>query len=168
MGSLSRRHMILYPYGLPATGSTEACGRLILALGGDVNRVLDGPFADLEKFVGYVRRIPMLREGAPPEERPIVVFTRTNPIGLCVLKARRTIELAVPTLRRAIWSLFVDPSEDPFFLENARRLGDLDEPLGGMPIWRTFDGGAYLVLSAEARALGELRGPVRQLIETGV
>ncbi len=144
------RTLVLLPYGLPELAAhREACAEVLLACGGDVDRVIDQPSDDLARFGKYVSRIPALREGAPP---PIVMLTRTSPLPLTVVSARRTLERAAPTLGRASWLLFVTEEDDPFFTDGARRLGLLSTELPHAPMWTGPDGMPFLVTTPHTRA----------------
>lgn len=143
VGSGARR-IVLYPYGHPRSEEhRELCSAFMLALGGDVHRVIDGPFATIDRFIRYASRIPAVSEGA----RPIVVLTRTIPLAMTVLNARRKIEIALPPLQRATWAIFLDPAEDPFFEAAARKMGTLDGELATAPMWSGPSDSSFLILS---------------------
>lgn len=141
---MASRRTVLFPNGQPRSADQqEACAAFFIRQNGDISRVVDGPFRDLRQFIDRVRRIAPITSGA---ERPIVIFTQSNPLAL-VLSARRTVEGAVPEMRNATWAIFVDGEEDPFFETNARQLGRLNQG----EIETTFDGpggAAFLVVYA--------------------
>lgn len=133
--------VVLFPYGQPPKAAhRDACAEFLLRAGGDLSRLIDGPFRNIETFCGYVRRIDGVADGSRP---PIIVVTRTNPLALSVVHARRKIEAAIEALRAATWVLFVDPHEDPFFGDNARRIGNLQEAAGR---WQGPEGTDYVIL----------------------
>lgn len=144
-----QRRIVLYPYGQPRRARhREFCDELVVGLGGDVARMIDAPTVTLDRFVGYIGRIAVLREG----EESIVVFTRTNPIALAVVNARRRIERALPRLRESAWLLFVDVDDDPFFVESARKLGTFE--LGGrFPVWVGPEATRWEIVSPNAERL---------------
>lgn len=117
----------------------------MLALGGDVQRVIDGPFATIDRFTRYISRITAIAEGA----RPIVVLTRTIPLAMTVLNARRKIESALPAMEEATWAIFVDPAEDPFFEAAARKIGSLSDTFAKAPIWYGPSEENFLILSPQ-------------------
>lgn len=131
----------------------------MLALGGDVRRVIDGPFVTIDRFIRYASRIPGIAEGA----RPIVVLTRTIPLAMAVLNARRKIELAVPALQQATWAIFVDPAEDPFFEAAAHKIGLLSDRLSDAPIWMGPGDASFLILSPQVREMSVLRQRAEEL-----
>ena len=146
------RTLVLLPYGLPEIAAhREACSEILISCGGDVDRLIDQPADDLDRFGKYVARIPALREGGA-REPPIVMLTRTSPLPLTVVSARRTLERAVPTLARASWLLFVTNEDDPFFVDGAQRLGTLSCDLSQAPIWLGPDGMPFLVTTPGTRA----------------
>ncbi|MCC6646336.1 MAG: hypothetical protein IT374_12290 [Polyangiaceae bacterium] len=150
------RTLVLLPYGMPdAPAHREACASILLSCGGDIERMIDRPVDDLERFGRYVSRIPALREGAQP---PIVLLTRTSPLPLTVVSARRSLERAAPALGRASWILFVTDEDDPFFADGARRLGTLSAEPSLAPLWVGPDGMPFLVTTPETRAHDVISG----------
>lgn len=142
--------MVLFPYGQAQDARLrDACTSMFIRLGGDVSRVIDGPFPSIERFCDHVRRLRAVTAGSEP---PIVILTRTNPLGLAVLNARRRIESTIPALRVATWVVVVDTREDPFFDDNAHKLGNLEpQPDGGVK-WSGPDHAEFTVLYDRARA----------------
>lgn len=142
----SARRIVLYPYGPPRSAEhRETCLSFMVALGGDIHRIIDGPFPTIDRFIRYASRIAAVNEGS----RPLVVLTRTVPLAMAVLNARRKIETALPSLQRATWAIFVDPAEDPFFEAAAHKIGALQQGLHAAPIWQAPGGHSFLVLSPE-------------------
>ena len=154
------RRIVLYPYGHPRSdGHQKLCSAFMLALGGDVQRVIDGPFLTIDRFVHHVSRIPAIRAGV----RPIVVLTRTIPLAMTVLSARQRIEAALPQLRRATWAIFFDAAEDPFFEAAVRKFGDLHGQLPDAPIWVGPGKAQFVILSPEVRHPGLVRQRAEEL-----
>src|SRR4051812_41920004 len=148
------RRIVLFPYGQPAKAAhRELCVEFLLGIGGDVERMIDGPFADLDRFAAYVKRIAVIREG----EKPIIILTKTNPLALMVTNARRKIESLLPQLSRAVWALFVDTKEDPFFAHTARKLGKLDGKMEHVPIWIAPGDAKFMVFSPEVSDFEDVR-----------
>lgn len=146
------RTLVLLPYGVPdQNGYREACSEILLSCGGDVDRVIDQPANDLDRFGKYVGRIPALRDAAV-REPPIVMLTRTSPLPLTVVSARRTLERMVPSLARASWILFVTDDDDPFFRDGATRLGVLTGELAQAPLWLGPDNMPFLVTTPATRS----------------
>ncbi len=167
-GSSLGRHsgVILYPYGVPERAEhAELCSRFVVAAGGDLRRVIDGPFPTLERFIQFAARLPALRKAAIANQRPIVVLTSTTPVALVVVNARRKIETAVPGLSRAVWTVFVDPAQDPFFFDTVASLGRLQGARDEVPIWRDPDDRPYLIVSPEVRQADRVRTAVRVLLD---
>lgn len=155
------RKIVLYPYGHPRSDEhRELCSAFMLALGGDVQRVIDGPFVTIDRFIRYVSRIPAVTEGP----RPIVVLTRTIPLAMTVLNARRKIEIALPALQRASWAIFVDAAEDPFFEAAANKVGSLDGRLAEAPIWSGPSDAKFLILSPDAASIALVRSRGEELL----
>lgn len=155
--------MVLYPYGLPPRAEhAELCSRFIVEAGGDISRVIDGPFPSIERFIALAERLPVLKSET---QRAIVVLTRTNPVAITVVAARRRIQASVPALARAVWVLFVDPVEDPFCFDTLRNLGTLDAEEVEVPIWRDPDGHEYVVLSSEFESTTRVRTAGRVLLD---
>ncbi len=121
MGPSARARLVMFPYGQPSNAAVrERCTRLLIDLGGDVRRLIDGPFSDLEQFIRYAGRLQL-----PHGDAVIVVLTRANPLTLAVINARRRIEVGIAVLKDARWVLAIDPEHDPFFLQNAASLGSI-------------------------------------------
>lgn len=112
-----------------------------------MQRVIDGPFPTIDRFVHHVSRIPVIRAGV----RPIVVLTRTIPLAMTVLSARQRIEAGLPQLRRATWGIFFDAAEDPFFEAAVRKFGELQGDLHEAPIWVGPGQARFVILSPEVR-----------------
>ncbi len=141
-----RASLALVPYGWPPGDVAQAT---LLACGGDVERVIDRPADDLARFIAHVGRLPAVRDEAAHE--PAIVFlTRTSPIPLTVVSARRTLEAKLPSLRRAAWVLFVRAEDDPFFEQGAEQLGLLSAAMTDSPIWIGPDATAYLVTTEKS------------------
>lgn len=159
--------MVVYPYGLPARPEhAELCSRFIVEAGADLGRVIDGPFPSLERFIEYAKRLPALRQAAVARQRPIVVLTRTSPVAITIVSARRKVESAVAGLSGAVWAIFVDPVQDPFFFETVQSLGRLEGATEDMPIWYDDDGRPYVVVSSDASRAGRVRTAVRVLLDS--
>jgi hypothetical protein len=155
-----RASLVLLPYGLPAEEAyRDLCTQFILRAGGDIDRMIDQPVNDIDRFGRYVARIPVLRAGT--NEVPLVLLSRTAPLPLTVFNARRTLETHVPSLHGAHWMLFVSDEDDPFFEDGARRLGSLSGDLSSCPVW-SVPQGIFLVTSPRgspddvAERLGQL------------
>ncbi len=153
------RSLVLVPHGPPARPSARtALERVALACGGDLQRVIDGPAGEVDRFARHVARIAEVADERAP--RPLVLLTPTTPLPLMVVTARRTLEQVVPALRTARWVVMVDTDEDPSFAETASKLGSLEGPLAACPVWLCHDGGVYLVCPADA---SEAAVPARML-----
>jgi len=157
----NERRIVLFPYGQPSGAAhRERCSGLVVACGGDPARMIDAPTTSLERFVSYVEKIRVLRDGA---ESPLVILTRTNPLALTVLNARRQMERQFPLLASATWAVYVAPDEDPFFSSSAQNMGRLDSDLEFAPIWKTHDRELYLVLSPLIRNRETLQAQIEQI-----
>lgn len=142
--------MVLLPFGQPDNEEHRSfCAEVCVRLGGDVARILDGPFGGIEHFISYAMRINSISDGV---EAPIIALTRTNPLGLMVVNARRRIEAAVPALVRASWLVLVDAGWDPFFEANARGLGEIDGDPASGATWTLTEGSEYTVVSRLSKA----------------
>lgn len=140
-----RASLVLLPYGLPPLEAhRDLCTQFLLRAGGDIDRMIDQPTNDVDRFGRYVARIPVLRTGT--NEVPLVLLTRTSPLPLTVFNARRILETHVPSLHGARWMLFVTEEDDPFFEDGARRLGSLSGDLASNPVWSAPQG-IFLVTS---------------------
>lgn len=143
---MAARRIVLFPHGQSARPDLrEHCASFFIRHGGDVARVIDGPFENVRQCMDRVQRIAAIAKGV---ERPIIIFTQSNPLAL-VLSARRTMEGGVPGLRAATWVILVDRAEDPFFERNARNLGTLGQS-GAEDTFAGPDGASFLILYAEA------------------
>lgn len=143
--------LVLCPQGQPQPlRLREAWTRTLQRLGGDLGRILDAPSSTVDRFGQHVARLAVLRSVREP---PLVVLTQTNPVAIAVLGARRTLEATVPALAHASWILFLDTVEDPFFLETAARLGELDGTAEAVPIWTGPEQTRFLVVPAGLRDL---------------
>lgn len=124
-----------------------------------MQRVIDGPFPTIDRFVRHVSRIPAIRAGI----RPIVVLTRTIPLAMTVLNARERIEAGLPQLRHATWAIFFDAAEDPFFEAAVRKFGDLQGQLHEAPIWVGPGQARFVILSPEVKDPGLVRKRSQEL-----
>lgn len=141
-----QRRLILCPHGLPRRDEARAhFFELLQSAAGDVERVIDAPSDSLERFAEHLVRLHVLQER---RERALVALTRTNPLALTVLQARRTLEEAIPRLATVPWLIYVDLVADPFFFETAERLGTLDAPIDRAPVWTTA-GERFFILSSQ-------------------
>ncbi len=146
--------IIICPHGLPCRlEAREHCSRLVLRCGGDLERVIEGVSGALERFLTHVSRIRAVAADGP---RPLVLLTRTNPLGLAILQTRRAMEDAVPALADADWTIFVDECDDPFFMEAAGRLGTMVGDAASAPLWFAPHHQRFLVLGARALDSTEL------------
>ena len=140
------RSLVLLPYGLPPEERhRETCTRILLSGGGDIDRVIDQPASELERFGRHIARIPMLRMGSA--EQPLVFLTRTSPLPLTVLNARRVLETHVPSLHGAPWLLYVSEDDDPFFEDGARRMGTLSGEMSSCPLWHVPNHPPFVITS---------------------
>lgn len=157
------QRIVICPHGLPrGTEPREHCATLVLHCGGDLQRVIEGVPGGLDRFVRHLERIRGL-----DAERPLVVLTRTNPLGLGVLQTRRALEEAVPSLANAYWLIFVDERDDPFFMEAAARLGPMVGDIATAPLWFAPHRQRFLVvLGGRKVAPTQLRGRLAQLHAT--
>lgn len=88
----------------------------------------------------------------------MIVLTQTNPLALKVLQPRRSLEQVFPKLEEALWLIYLNPVDDPFFVEAAASLGSFDDEHGEAPIWTTRDHGKFLIVTPRTKAtpaLGE-------------
>lgn len=152
------KNMVLFPSGQPATQKNrDHCTAHLIACGADLIRFLDGPWSSLEQFVRYISRLDEIVSGRVP---PYVVLTQTNPLKLVVMPVREKLCKDIVNLKLALWIIYVDPEEDPFFFANAAKSGTfdlVDEDAGGDPVrvWtpsqKTADGTreSYIVLTPQ-------------------
>jgi hypothetical protein len=149
MRDAASRKIVLFPYGQPTRPEhRDLCARVFLQLDGDLQRVMDGPFPSLDRFVHYVSRIDSIANCADP---PIVLLTETSPLQDKVIDARRRLELRVAGLRNATWVLCVDLTVDRAFLRNAREIGSFERGDDGL-VWYGPEGESYLVAVTMADA----------------
>lgn len=139
--------------------------RCLQRCGGDLDRIIDGPAASIDGFGRHVARLSIVRTA---RELPLVVLTRTNPLAMNLVGARRALEAAVPSLARALWLVFFDPTHDPFFVDTARRLGHLDGDVGGAPLWSGPDGFRFLVLGPQVADLDVLPHRIADLVQSSL
>lgn len=152
--------VVICPHGLPRhVEARERCCNHLLHCDGDLQRVIEGRPGDLARFVEHLGRIRGLADGVPP----LVLLTRTNPLGLAVLQTRRALEDAVPELADAAWLVFVDELEDPFFMEAASRMGSVVGGDGTAQLWFAPHHQRFLILGAREIDPEVLRGRLAQL-----
>jgi hypothetical protein len=142
------QRVVLFPQGQVSAEQRDRCARLLLWCGGDVARVIDSPISSVEGFAEYLGRIKGIREGT---EQVLVVLTRTNPLALTVVDARRRMEGRLSVLRTSRWVIYVDPEQDPFFEAMALRHGHLTGELWEAPLWVGPQDMPFLVLSPAVR-----------------
>ncbi len=163
--------MVLFPHGQPdSLRHRSLCSEYALRCGGDLARVIDAPSDTVDRFAAYVSRIRGLRDGS---ERALAIMTRTNPLALTVIEARKRLESVVPSLRRALWVIYADPEADPFFLSTVERHGTLGGPLEAAPIWVGPGPMRFLVVSPQVRDAEVVSERVAQIVadspdDTGV
>jgi len=127
------RRMVLFPFGQHAVPMHRSlCVDCVIRCNGDLDRFIDAPNDTMDRFGSHIARISGLREGT---EQALVVLTRTNMLAATAIDCRQRLESQVPLLRRALWLIYVDPDQDPFFLSTARTLGELSGPLDTAPVW---------------------------------
>ncbi|MDQ7814731.1 MAG: hypothetical protein RDU25_02940 [Patescibacteria group bacterium] len=165
---MNEKPIVLFPYGqLPSRNRAEAAAReqcmsLIFSAGGDIMRVFDGPWgsdpSSLEAENAFLRCISRLNEVVNGSMPPYIVMTRVSPLPLIVLAKRRRLCEDSPSLKRALWILYVDPDREPFFFNNANSLGlfDLDPKAMGSRLslitwcpkeeWRSSESEKYAVI----------------------
>jgi hypothetical protein len=136
---------------------------VILRAGGDPNRVVDGPTVGIELFGRHLIRLSAVRHARLP---PLVLLTRTSPVALAVVTARRKLEALMPKLERSPWLLFYDRHEEPFSIATAATLGkfDVDDP-ALLPVWTGPDARRYLFIDSEAANLDLLPHRLIELME---
>jgi hypothetical protein len=155
MEARRKRRIVLFPYGQPARDDhRDRCSEIFLSLGGDVHRIIDGPFASLDRFVAYVRRIQVIHDGS---EWPIVMLTNANPLALMVINARRKLEHVMPALSGATWVLFIDSETDPFFTRTAQSMGAFEHDRSGVLHWKGPDDALFMVTTADGHPLDTRR-----------
>ena len=143
-----KNRIVLFPFGhVSDPGARELCDGILLRCGADLGRIFDSPMVNVERYVKFIGRIDDVRNGSNP---PIIVFTKGTPLPLNVIYTRRKLVQCFPGLQRSLWIIFVDPIADPFFENEARTIGDLDDELDKSPIWKEgIMGERYLVLTPQ-------------------
>lgn len=162
--SMHSRRLVLCPYGLPTSvDGRSACLNVMLRAGGDPNRVVDGPTVGIEVFGRHVIRLAAVRHARLP---PLVLLTRTSPVALAVVTARRKLETLIPKLERSPWLLFHDRHEEPFSIATAAELGkfDIEDP-ALLPVWTGPDARRYLFIDSDAANLDLLPHRLIELAE---
>lgn len=157
-----RNRIALFPHG-PASDpeARQTCEGLLLHCGADVSRIVDTTPTSLEGFVKSVGCMDGVRDGSVPS---IIVLTRTSPVALLVLKLRRQVCTEFPALSQALWVIFVDDRQEPFFQSEAEKLGTFDGPLAQSPIWHeqaTDD--RYIILTPQTKDAGNLQSQLIKL-----
>jgi hypothetical protein len=153
------RRIVVFPYGQPVRQEhRDLCAATFLKLDGDLQRVIDGPFPSIDRFVRHACRIETIARGA---EEPIVVLTDTQPLEDKVIGTRRRLELALAGFRRATWLVFVDLTSNREFLRDARRFGSMERSPEGL-LWCGPDDQIYVLVVAttqpqEAQAMRSSR-----------
>lgn len=135
--------LVLFPQGPARYEHRDACSALVVALGGDLRRIIDGPFPTLDRFVLHLARARVVSASEPP----LIVLTRTLPLSLSVVSTRRHLERLIPELSDARWTIFVDVEADRFFEQSACALGLLDRPFDEAPTWHGPSGQSFVVLT---------------------
>lgn len=142
------RRIVLYPYGSPRSAAErEACAEQVVRCGGDAARVFDEDPGSLNRFIERVRRIPAV-SNAPGA---MVVLTLTDPLALAVVATRRRLESAVPSLRAALWVVYVSDDKRQRLLSEMVDYGTLSGPLSGAPVWTSPANEHFLILSSDVR-----------------
>jgi hypothetical protein len=110
---------------------------VLLAAGGDVERMLDPATGSSEAFVRHTTRMPFLKSG---REIPLVAFAPMDSDVDRLLDMRQQLIDAVPILRDAVWLVYVTEAIRTAFLKAAHRSGGLFDAGGGITTWHVSYG----------------------------
>ena len=126
---------ILMPGGWPRTKcDRDACSRVLLACGGDLNRVFDEPLYDMAAYVRQMARVPCYKfVGVQPLF--FVAGRIVQPETLIDLMQR--IFEATDVLNHASWITYQPAARLPAFLDSAARCADIDEAYTNIFYWYT-------------------------------
>lgn len=150
------KRLVFFPHGrVKDPEAQQACEALLMHCDADVSRFVDTSAESIEANFKVVKRLENIVNGRAPV---IVALTRTSPLALQVIHRRRRLSGEFPSLTQALWVIFMDEKQDPFFESEAEKLGSFDSPLASSPIWRenTTDE-RYLVLTPSTKDIGLLR-----------
>lgn len=153
--------LTLFPHG-PSSPETQGCLReMLLHCGADHARMIETHFRkpdksiDLDRYITYIGRLDDVKNADPP---PILVITQTLLFYSNVIATRAAIVKALPTLSTAMWIIFVDPNENPFYVRNTEERGDLNDEIHNAPVWTDRETKyRYLLLTTETKDMSVIK-----------
>ncbi|MDD2785499.1 MAG: hypothetical protein PHS79_01240 [Patescibacteria group bacterium] len=124
---------------------------MLVYCGANINEFKDTRFPTIKRFINAARRYSNDEwSGSKISDLPIVCLTRTTYREL--VTDRTEIMTAIPALASALWIIFADQIENPFFVDDTRRLGVFSDDLDQAPIWvEKRSNYSYLVLTPKTK-----------------
>lgn len=126
--------LTLFPHG-PSSPETQIKLReLLFHCEADLNRWLDATPTSQDRFVKSTLLLDDISKptiSAPP---PIIVLTQTTMYYANLVAARQSLTNKIPIFAKALWVIFVDSKQDPFFTQNASERGCFNDALDRAPI----------------------------------
>jgi len=120
----------------------EACSQILLACGGDIERLLDGPADSVAAFVRHTGRLAMLRE---LKEIPIVMLASHSGAADEVLSARIALTTSAPNLENATWLVYLPQTVRRKFIRDSSVWGGSFDVGAGLVTWNVGDATLGLV-----------------------
>jgi len=138
-----RHRIVIAPLGLPSEpAAEERCAELLLRCGADLGRVFEADPERLGPFANHLAQIRELREGSL---HVLAVMCQSLPLAR-MTATRQALEARIPSLAKAAWVIFADPSREPSCLEEIASEGTLNGAVWEAPEWKTPEGQRYLFL----------------------
>lgn len=134
---------MLLPFGWPRDPvEVEACSQILLACGGDIERLLDGPVDSVVAFARHTGRLAMLRE---LKEIPIVMLASHSGAADEVLSARIALTTSAPNLESATWLVYLPQTVRRKFIRDSSVWGGSFDVGAGLVTWNVGDATLGLV-----------------------
>ncbi len=144
--------LVLFPQGnLVKETDQQNAAKMLVKCGGDPLRFIDHAYNTLtvddalERYIRYINRLK--REAL---QRAIVLLKKTECVPFGIIKPRMTLMNALPSLRRALWCIYVDTQRDPLVINNFLTVGKLYGLKGKEQVFVDYREYQYLLLRAEA------------------
>ena len=134
------QRIVLLPFGFASLpqDARENCQNLIIKCGGDVMRQYPGSLKpdyaeDAPEFAAFVREVGLLRTVIRTPKKVMIVLTVAEVAAVWYF--RRDLENALPTLKDALWVVYIDADDKDAFMLEASDYGLLEQGLDETPIW---------------------------------
>jgi len=154
-----RPRPVLMPGGWPSDESErEACAKVLLACGGDFERIYDESRLRLDAYIRHIIRVPFFRLA---QENPIVFIAGKIQSVLALLEFYTRVFELTDQFNQASWLVYLANNRETEFIREAQTWGDVTGVGGDIYCWFTAPC-PLLIVSGRSQATG-LRQAVADL-----